>query len=255
MSSQSVRWLKAGASILAIAALSASCAVGPDFKSPAAPQVGGYTKETPVSRTSSTDAATGLSQRLLQGGRLSQEWWRTFRSPALNALVEQSLNNNPTLQSAIATLRAANQAVYAQEGRFFPFVQANFNPTRQLTAAPISPVLYNGGQPFQSRHPQVAVRTRSTSGPQSAHRRGIQGDGRHQRSQVEAAYLTLAANVAVADQRSLAARPNQRHQSADHDQHQDAGHPARHSRKVTPTATTWRCRKPRSPRTWQPCRR
>ena len=58
-----------------------------------------------------------------------------FRSPALNALIERALANNPNLQSALATLRAAQQAVYAQEGKFFPLVQANFNPTRQQTAA------------------------------------------------------------------------------------------------------------------------
>ncbi len=199
MSSQSVRWLKAGASVLAIAALLASCAVGPDFKSPAAPQVGGYTKESLVSRTSSTDAPTGLSQRLLQGRDVSQEWWRTFRSPALNALIAQSLNNNPTLQSAIASLRAANQAVYAQQGHFFPFVTANFNPTRQLTAGPISPVLSSAANPFNLVTAQVAVSyTFDIWGLNRRTVEELRAMADNQRFQVEASYLTLAANVAVA---------------------------------------------------------
>ena len=56
----------------------------------------------------------------LRGRDIPQEWWALFKSPALNAVIERALNNNPSLQSAIATLRAANQAVYAQEGRFLP---------------------------------------------------------------------------------------------------------------------------------------
>ena len=142
---------------------------------------------------------TGQSQRLVQGRDISQEWWRTFRSPALNALVEQSLNNNPTLQSAIASLRAANQAVYAQQGHFFPFVQANFNPTRQLTAAPISPVLNNAVNPFNLVTAQVAVSyTFDIWGLNRRTVEELKAMADNQRFQVEAAYLTLAANVAVA---------------------------------------------------------
>ena len=57
-----------------------------------------------------------------------------FRSRALNALIERSLQNNPNLQSAMATLRSAKEAVAAQEGKFFPLLQAGFTPTRQRTA-------------------------------------------------------------------------------------------------------------------------
>ena len=96
--------------------LLASCAVGPDFLHPAAPKVTGYTKEPLGAQTSSTDAPTGRQQRFVQGRDISQEWWALFKSPALNALIKRSLDNNPSLQSAIATLRAAQQAVYAQEG-------------------------------------------------------------------------------------------------------------------------------------------
>ena len=134
MSGPSVRGLNASAAAFAAALLLASCAVGPDFLHPKAPETSRYTQEPLTPQTSSSDAPTGRSQRFVQGRDIPQEWWALFKSPALNALIERSLNNNPSLQSAIATLRAANQAVYAQEGHFFPLVQANFNPTRQLTA-------------------------------------------------------------------------------------------------------------------------
>jgi outer membrane protein TolC len=115
--------------------LLAGCAVGPDFLHPAAPASAGYTKEPLAPRTSSADAPQGQPQRFAVGLDISAEWWTLFRSPALNALVQQSLNNNPSLQTAMANLRAARQAVYAQEGKFFPTVTANFNPTNQLTPA------------------------------------------------------------------------------------------------------------------------
>src|SRR3974377_563613 len=92
----SVRWFSAAVAVTA-AMLLASCAVGPDFLHPAAPEVERYTKEPLPPRPSSTDAPTGRSQRFVQGRDIVQEWWRMFKSPALNALIERSLNNNPTL--------------------------------------------------------------------------------------------------------------------------------------------------------------
>src|SRR5271163_365211 len=135
MSAQPVKCLSAGAIALAVVQLLASCAVGPDFRVPAAPDVEGYTREPLTPGTSSTDARTGQTQHFAQGRDIPQEWWALYKSPALNALIEQALKNNPNLQSAIATLRAAKETVYAQEGKFFPFVQYNFNPLRAKTAA------------------------------------------------------------------------------------------------------------------------
>ena len=135
----------------------------------------------------------------MPGRDLPQEWWVLFRSPALNALIERSLNNNPSLQSAIATLRAARQAVYAQEGHFFPLVQANFDPTRQLTAGSLAPVLNNNVNPFNLYTAQVLVSY--TFDVWGLNRRTVEllkAMADNQRFQVEAAYLTLASNVAVA---------------------------------------------------------
>ena len=191
--------LKAGVSALAVSALLASCAVGPDFLHPAAPEETRYTKEPLKSVTSSTDAPTGKAQRFAQGRDLPQEWWKMFKSRGLDALIARALNNNPTLQSAIATLRAANQAVYAQEGHFLPLVQANFNPTRQLTAAPISPVLSFTQNPFSLYTAQVQVSYMfDVWGLNRRTVESLQALADNQRFQVEAAYLTLASSVVVA---------------------------------------------------------
>ena len=40
----------------------------------------------------------------------------------------------------MSALRAAKEAVYAQQGKYFPLVQANFNPTRQQTPPSLTPI-------------------------------------------------------------------------------------------------------------------
>jgi NodT family efflux transporter outer membrane factor (OMF) lipoprotein len=200
MCGPSVRGLNAGAAALAAALLLASCAVGPDFLHPAAPEAR-YTKEPLTSRTSSSDAPTGRSQRLVQGRDIPQEWWALFKSPALNGLIERSLNNNASLQSAMATLRAANQAVYAQEGHFFPLVQANFIPLREQSPAVLSPPLATGASPqtFSLYTAQVLVSyTFDVWGLNRRTVESLKALADDQRFQVEAAYLTLTSNVVVA---------------------------------------------------------
>jgi outer membrane protein TolC len=121
LTKMSGRWVAgvcSRAGVLAAALLLAGCAVGPDFLHPASPGSAGYTKEPLAPRTSSADAPQGQPQRFVIGQDISGEWWTLFRSPPLNALVQQALNNNPSLQTAMANLRAARQAVYAQEGKF-----------------------------------------------------------------------------------------------------------------------------------------
>ena len=195
----SIRSLNVSAAALAAAMLLASCAVGPDFLHPAAPEVGRYTKEPLRTNTTATNSPTGQSQRFAQGRDIPQEWWRLFRSPALNALIERALKNNPSLQSALATLRAAKEAAYAQEGKFFPVVQANFNPTRQLTAGPITPVLNSGANPFSLYTAQVTVSySFDVWGLNRRTVESLEALAESQRFQVEAAYLSLTSNVAVA---------------------------------------------------------
>jgi NodT family efflux transporter outer membrane factor (OMF) lipoprotein len=199
MSTQSVKYVLKCTTALVAAGLLASCAVGPDFHVPAAPDVSRYTKEPLAPRTASTDAATGQSQRFVNGRDIPQDWWTLFKSPALNALMVQALQNNPTLQSALSTLRASKEAVYAQEGHYFPLVQGNFNPTRQLTASAISPVLSSAANPFDLYTAQVQVSyTFDVWGLNRRTVESLQALADTQRFQFEAAYLTLTSSVALA---------------------------------------------------------
>jgi NodT family efflux transporter outer membrane factor (OMF) lipoprotein len=185
--------------LLAVAALVASCSVGPDFNLPAAPDVDRYTKEPLAAGTSSTDAAFGAAQRFAKGKDVTATWWQLFRSPALNRLVEQSLQANPNLQSAMAALRAAKESVYAQQGHFFPTAEANFNPTRQRVADSLSSPLNSGDTVFNLFTAQVLVSY--TFDVWGLNRRAVESQqalADFQRFQVEAAYIALTANVVVA---------------------------------------------------------
>ena len=84
----------------------AGCAVGPDFKPPAGPNVSGYTTDPLTSTAATPDVVGGDAQRFVAGADLSGEWWTLFHSKALNALIERALANNHDLKAAQAALAA-----------------------------------------------------------------------------------------------------------------------------------------------------
>jgi NodT family efflux transporter outer membrane factor (OMF) lipoprotein len=198
MSRVAAKWL-ANTAALAAAILMTSCAVGPDFLQPVAPEITRYTREPLASHTSSTDVASGQRQIFRPGQDIPQEWWRLFRSPALNALIERALQNNPNLQSALATLRTTRESVYAQEGKFFPLAQANFIPERERSSGALSPVLSTPASVFNLVTAQVLVSyTFDVWGLNRRTVESLEALSDVQRFQVEAAYLALTANLAVA---------------------------------------------------------
>jgi NodT family efflux transporter outer membrane factor (OMF) lipoprotein len=198
MSRVAVRWL-ANTTALAVSMLVSSCAVGPDFVHPAAPEITRYTREPLAAETAAADLPAGRRQIFAEGRDIPQQWWTLFRSPALNKLIERALQNNPTLQSAIATLHSAKEAVYAQQGKFFPLVQTNFNPTRQRTASVLSPVLSTNTSIFDLDTAQLSVSyTFDVWGLNRRTVESLEALADVQRFQVEAAYLTLTSNLVVA---------------------------------------------------------
>jgi len=70
--------------IVAAALLLTSCAVGPDFTKPAAPDVTGYAPEGSQADTATTDVAGGEAQRFLEDKDIPGQWWALFHSEPLN---------------------------------------------------------------------------------------------------------------------------------------------------------------------------
>ncbi len=177
--------------VLALAVLMTGCAVGPDFHRPAPPAVKGYTAGPLPTHPSSTDAA----QQFAEGRDIPAQWWTLFHSPALNQLVEQSLKANPNLQAAQATLRQAQENVYASEGTLFPSVNANGSVMRQKTSGAQNGQKFPGSL-FTLYNASVSV----SYGLDlfGIARRGletVEAQQEFERFQLEGAYLTLTANV------------------------------------------------------------
>ncbi|MDE1931561.1 MAG: efflux transporter outer membrane subunit, partial [Alphaproteobacteria bacterium] len=175
----------------------ASCAVGPDFKAPAAPADAGYTPEK-LADTAATDVAGGGAQHFNSGEDIPGEWWSLFHSPALDALVKEALAHNPDLTAAQASLREAHENTLATEGNFFPTIGAEYTHTREKFSGAAF------GQP--NNHGFLSLNTGEVTvgyAPDvfGGTRRQVEASEAaetYQRFQLEAAYLTLTSNVVAA---------------------------------------------------------
>jgi NodT family efflux transporter outer membrane factor (OMF) lipoprotein len=188
------------ASIAATVLLLVSCAVGPDFQQPAAPDVTGYTSEPLAELTSSADVKGGEAQRFVRDLDIPGQWWTLFHSEPLNALVEQALKNNPSLPAAEAALRVALENVYAAEGAFFPTAVAAYSPSRNKTATGVTFTSASSGSPFFTLHTAQVVVTYAPDvfGGTRREVESLIATTEFQQFQLEAAYLTLTSNVVAA---------------------------------------------------------
>jgi outer membrane protein TolC len=187
--------------LVALAALTllASCAVGPDFKKPAVPQVNGYTQSPLSTTSSSTNVAGGEAQRFMNGQDIPGEWWKLFHSRPLNALIERSLTNNPDLKAAQAALTVARENVLVQKGAFFPSIAGSFSAARQKTSDEISPTPNSGASYFSLYTPQVSVSyVPDVFGLNRRTVESLKAQAEQARFALMATHITLSANVAAA---------------------------------------------------------
>jgi NodT family efflux transporter outer membrane factor (OMF) lipoprotein len=111
--------------------LLASCAVGPDFQRPAAPEVADYTSGN---LPASTVDADGQPQNFVRDAGLPSDWWRMFGSPEIDEMVNRSMLGNPTVAAAEASLRQSQDNLRAGYGVFFPQIDLGASGARQLSA-------------------------------------------------------------------------------------------------------------------------
>jgi len=184
----------APASVLCIALLT-GCAVGPDFARPGVAKNAGYSQEKLATTTASADVADGgTAQKLVEGMDIPGQWWTLFRSPTLNALVEEALKANADVAAAQAALHQAYELVYAEQASLFPSLSAGASRTRELPSAvttfgaPSQIFTVNSASLSVSYAPDVfgGVRRQIESSTAQAE---------YERYQLEATYLTLTSNV------------------------------------------------------------
>jgi NodT family efflux transporter outer membrane factor (OMF) lipoprotein len=178
------------------ALLLAGCAVGPDFHTPPAPTVKGYTPEPLPAKTASAEVAGGQAQSFKPGQDIPGQWWALFHSKSLNTLVEQALQNNPDLQAARASLKQAQENVYAGIGAFFPSIDAKGSATRQKTSGSQFGQPGKAGSLYTLYDASVSVSYGiDFFGYDRRQLESLESQADYQRFQLEAAYLTLTSNV------------------------------------------------------------
>lgn len=173
----------------AAAALTAGCTVGPDFVKPEAPPVA-YSRSVP---------AAGGTQSFAYGAAVAGDWYRLFRSDALDQLVRQALANSPDLEGARHGLAAAQDELRAVSGAALPQIDA----TGQIGRGHI-----NGSELYAPVNAIDATGNRYSIGPSLAYnldafggvRRSIESQRAQTaavRDQLRDTYVTLVDQVVV----------------------------------------------------------
>ncbi|HUA22576.1 MAG TPA: efflux transporter outer membrane subunit [Steroidobacteraceae bacterium] len=185
---RALRWPLAFATGAA-AAMIAGCTVGPDFVKPDAP-VAAYSHSVP---------AAGGARDFVYGGEVAGDWYRLFRSDALDHLVRQALSNSPDLDAARHGLAAAQDELKAVSGAALPQI----NATGQIARGHI-----NGSQLYEPVNAFKATGNDYDIGPSLAYDLdpfgGIRRSIESQRAQTAAVqdqlrdtYVTLVDQVVI----------------------------------------------------------
>jgi len=198
---------RTGLAVFMLALALTGCAVGPDFKSPAAPQETSYTESPLPAATVSAPGLGGAAQRFAAGEDIPEQWWTLFHSAEIDTLVKEALANSPTLGAAQATLRQARETLRANEGGLLlPSVTLQTEGSRERTTL---------GSTGSSSRPVVLNTLNATVSV--AYNIDVFGGARRQiegfaaqvdasRFQLEATYLTLTANVVTTALREASLR-------------------------------------------------
>ncbi len=219
--------LKIASATAACALLLSACAAGPDFKRPAAPATSGYSPQSAPAETTSIEVAGGEAQRFDSKTDVPFDWWTLFQSPQLNSLIERAFKANPSIESAQAALRQAQQYTAAQQGYFYPTVSASYTPSRNKLAGnmggnspgvqgngtviqtysnPAGPK-YNGPAYYNFHTAQFSIGyVPDVFGFNRRQVESLRAQEEMQRFQLEATYITLASNVVAAALQEAALR-------------------------------------------------
>lgn len=185
--------------LLFLCMLLSGCMVGPNFHTPKAPDVSSYTARPLPPRTAGTARAgnAGKSQVYVYGRDLCGDWWHIFQSREIDQLVRAGIENNPTLAAALATLRQAQNTLYAQIGNLMlPGFDAGFGAQRQRFASATIGDASVGSSVFNlfTANVQVAY-TLDLFGGNRRQLESLLAQVDFQQFQAIAAYVTLTSNI------------------------------------------------------------
>jgi NodT family efflux transporter outer membrane factor (OMF) lipoprotein len=176
------------------------CTVGPDFRRPDPPATTAYTAAPLPAETAAAPVAGGTAQRLTSTDDIPARWWELFRSPALDQMIRQALKESPTLAAAQATERQARENLAARIGtEYYPTVDGSVTGARQKVSGAVFGQPSLGGFFYGLYNATVNVSyTLDLFGAGRRDLETLQSQVDYQRYQLEAAHLTLAANIVTA---------------------------------------------------------
>jgi NodT family efflux transporter outer membrane factor (OMF) lipoprotein len=200
MSNAVRRWRRLARGALAGALAWPMCAcVGPNFAPPPAPDVDTYLP----GKLASPSGGRVAGQHFVTGAQVSARWWAAFQSEPLNDLIRQSVEHNPSLQSAEAAIRVAQFNAQAQRGAWAPQLTGNSTSSQILNSN--AGAVFGGdlGDVDQTRFSLVTHQLTVSFTPDiwGANFRAVENlDAVTEQNlfQLEAAYLALTGNVVTA---------------------------------------------------------
>jgi NodT family efflux transporter outer membrane factor (OMF) lipoprotein len=187
--------------IVAAATLSlAACTVGPDFVRPDPPRDKTYLSVPTTDETVAVpDVLGGEAQRFVADLDIPAQWWQVYQSRPLNDLIGQALAANPDIQSAIQSLKAAQENAKAQRAALFPVVTVTGSGTHNQTSAALSPATAESTDVFGLFTGLLNVNyLLDVWGGTRRAAESLEAQSESQCFLLEAAYLTLSSNLVVA---------------------------------------------------------
>jgi NodT family efflux transporter outer membrane factor (OMF) lipoprotein len=184
-----------------VCVLLAGCAVGPDFGTPGAPQVGAYTAAPLPQQTAGASGPAGAAQSFVLGADIPAQWWMLFECKPLDGTIREALQNSPTLAAAQAALLEAQENWRAQYGTvWFPAADASGRAERQKFSASIfGGTAGAGGVIFNLYNASVNVSyLLDIFGGGRRELESLRAQVAYQQFQLEGAYLTLTSNLVTA---------------------------------------------------------
>jgi NodT family efflux transporter outer membrane factor (OMF) lipoprotein len=183
------------AAITGASLLIAGCAVGPDFHSPPPPAINSLTP-APLQ----TSPISGPEQQAyVKGLKIPERWWELLRCKPLNSITARAIEGNPDLDAARAAVQIANANTEAARGSFFPQIGASAGSSAQKQAAAQAQAAGATASPYSLSTGQLSVSfVPDVFGLNRRRVESLAAQAEAQHFELEAAYLTMTAKLALA---------------------------------------------------------
>ncbi|MCU5772969.1 efflux transporter outer membrane subunit [Erwiniaceae bacterium BAC15a-03b] len=105
--------------VMALSAAIAACSVGPDWQAPKSDADASY------------QAMNAGERSAPQAAAIQPQWWKSFKDPQLDSLIERAIAGNLSLQQAVLRIAGAREQLGQARGGWFPSLNAKAGVTRQ----------------------------------------------------------------------------------------------------------------------------